>query len=361
MMSRVDEMFIEWNKKAKYEIGKSGVAWEKHERIPFSSPRLQYLTYGGIPADTGVLAEFSGPEGAGKTCAALDIVGNAQRKYPDRDAVFFDIEGTFDPVWATKLGVNCSQLKYVLPQEQYAELIFQYIIDLLEDAATNISVIVVDSIAALISKAAYDKDMDEQTMGGIARQLTLFCNKVTPLLRKKRCVLILINQVRDDMNSTYGGTVTPGGRGLKHACSLRLEFRRSDFFDESGNAVSTQAENPAGHFVKVKLLKTKICRPDRKVGTFSLRYLTGIDYISDLVDVGIKLGIFRQRGAYYYGSNVDGEEQSFQGKYKFISYIKENKDVEALYTDTINSLLTKEEEETDEALRQSIEGEHSDD
>lgn len=346
-MSGVDQIFQQWNRKAKYEIAKSGVAWQKVSRIPFSSPRLQYLTYGGIGSNS--LAEFSGPEGAGKTCAALDLVGNVQRLTPERDVVFFDVEGTFDSRWAAKLGVNIQKLKYVLPLEETAEQIFQMIIELLQADTTDISLIVVDSIATMISQQAYEKDMEQNTMGGIAKPLTLFCNKVCPLLRKKNCALILINQVRDDMNSMYGGTVTPGGRGLKHACSLRLEFRRSDFFDASGNVVSTAAENPSGHYVKVLLKKTKICRPDRKVGFFTLNYLDGIDYISDMIDVGLKLEVFSRAGAFYSAADENGELQKFQGKSKFYSWLQENKEVRDIYVDRINKLLCAEDDE-EEAL-----------
>ena len=346
-MSAVDQIFQQWNKKSKYEIAKSGVAWQKVERIPFSSPRCQYLCYGGIPSNG--LCEFSGPEGAGKTCAALDIAGNAQRLWPNRDVVFFDVEGTFDSRWAAKLGVNIQQLKYVLPLEETAEQIFQMIIELLQSPDTDISLIILDSIATLISQQAYEKDMEQNTMGGIAKPLTLFCNKVCPLLRKKNCSLIIINQVRDDMNSMYGGTVTPGGRGLKHACSLRLEFRRSDFIDASGNVVSSQAENPAGHYVKVLLKKTKICRPDRKVGFFTLNYLDGIDYVSDMIDVGLKLGIFTRSGAFYSAPDENGEIQKYQGKAKFYAWLKENVEMQRSYTDTINKLLCAEDDE-EEAL-----------
>lgn len=345
-MSRVDEMFSQWNKKMKYEFGRSGVGWERLERIPFSSPRLNYLTYGGI---TEGIIEFSGPEGAGKTCAALDLIGNVQRLHPTRDVVFMDVEGTFDSRWAAKLGVDIDAIKYMMPKEEYAEELFQIIIELLSDDDTDISMIVVDSIAAMVSKQQYEGDMDKSTYGGIAKPLTLFCNKVGPLLRKKHCALILINQVREDMNSMYGGTTTPGGRGLKHSCSLRLEFRRSDYFDEKGTVVSTQAENPAGHYVKVLLKKTKICRPDRKVGFFTLRYLTGIDYLSDMIDVGLKLNIFRQGGAWFYHYDEDGVEQKFNGKSKFYAYLQENPDVIELCKSRINQILTAEENE-EEAL-----------
>ena len=351
-MSAVDDIFKKWNKESKYEVAKSGVEWQDVVRIPFSSPRLSYLLYGGLPAIG--LSEFSGPEGAGKTLAALDIVANAQKKWPDRDVVWWDIETTFDSRWAAKQGVNIDKLKYVCPEEEYAETIFDMMVELLESPDTDISLMVLDSVAAMIPKQDYEKSQDQATMGGIARPLTRFCNRIAPLLRKKRCALIVINQVRDDMNSMYGGTVTPGGRGLKHTAVVRLEFRRSDFFDANGTVVSTQAENPAGHLVKVKVLKTKVCRPDRKVGFYTLNYLDGIDYVSDLMDVGVSVEVFTKKGAWYYAPDENGEIQGYQGKAKFRQYLVDNPDMLEKYVSTIDSVLTAQDNEEKARYIQSV-------
>lgn len=352
-MSAVDDIFKKWNNEKKYTIASSGVVWKDVERIPFSSTRASYCIYGGIPVRG--LSEFSGPEGAGKTLMAMDVVANAQKKWPERDCVWFDIEATFDSRWAALQGVNIDALKYVCPEEEYAEQIFEMIVQLLESNDTDISVIVLDSIAALISKDEYEKSQDKSAiMGGIAKPLTRFCNRVAPLLRKKNCAMIVINQVRDDMNSMYGGTVTPGGRGLRHTASVRIEFRRSDFIDESGNIISSQAENPAGHLVKMKVLKTKVCRPDRKVGFYTLKYLTGIDAIADLIDTGIKLGVFTRKGAWYYAPDSNGEIQGYNGKAKFYEYLKNNPDMASLYTDQLNKELTAQDDEEKARYVQSI-------
>lgn len=353
-MSRVDELFKKINSKAKYELCKSSVSWEPVERIPFSSPRVNYSIYGGLPL--GSVTEIFGGEGAGKTTTCLDVVANAQMKYPSRDVIYVDVEGTFDSRWADTLGVNVSNLKYVAPKEETAEQIFQIIIDLLSDEATDIVLIVIDSLAPMISQQAFEKDMEGSTYGGISKPLTLFGNKVAPLLRKKNCALVAINQIRDDMNSMYGGTTTPGGKAFRHLASVRLECRRSDYFDANGNSVSTTAENPAGHFVKIRVAKTKICRPDRKVGFYSLNYLTGIDKVLDLVDVGVKLGVFRQGGAWYYCCDENGEEVKFQGKTKFRDYLETNPEFYKIQEERINELLLPETDiKRSEEIRQIIE------
>ena len=353
-MSRVDELFKSLNKKSGYEIAKSGVHWEPVERIPFSSARANYMLYGGLPL--GSVTEIFGENGSGKTLTSLDLVANAQKYYPDRDVIFVDVEGTFDPRWADTLGVDVDKLKYLSPREETAEQIFQIILDLLSDNDTDISLIVLDSLAPMVSQQAYEKDMEGSTYGGISKPLTLFGNKVAPLLRKKNCAFIGINQVRDDMNSMYGGKVTPGGQGWRHLTSVRLECRRSDFFDANGNVVSTSAENPAGHYVKLRVAKTKICRPDRKVGFYALNYLTGIDKVLDLIDVGTKIGIFRQSGAWYYAYDENGEEVKFQGKSKFRQYLDENEEFYKLQESRINDqLLSEDDVKKSDELRQKLE------
>lgn len=355
-MATIDDIFKKWNKDAKYELAKSGVSWEKMERIPLTSPRASYLVYGGI-ARIG-LTELSGSEGAGKSLLALDICANAQKKYPEEDVVWFDIETTFDSRWAALQGVDIQKIKYVCPQEEYAEDILQMVIDLLESPDTNISVIVIDSVAALIPKQDYEKQMDQATMGGIAKPLTRFCNRVAPLLRKKKCALIVINQVREDMNSMYPSEQTPGGRALKHTAVMRLQLRRAEFIDEAGNVTSYQAENPAGHIVKIKVLKTKVSRPDRKVGFYTLRYLTGVDAVADMIEVGVKLGIFKQSGAWYYAPDENGEVQGYQGKAKFRAYLEENDEMREVFWNKMNETLSKEDDEEEAAyLKGIMEGE----
>ncbi len=352
-MAAIDDIFKKWNKDKGYQIASDGVEWQDVERIPFSSPRLNYILRGGAPA-VGI-TELSGPESAGKSLIALDLVSNAQKKWPDKDTVWFDIETGFDSRWAALQGVNINKLKYVAPEMESAESIFDMIIQLLSSPDTDMSVIVLDSIAALIPKSEFEKEQtDSAVIGGIAKPLTRFCNRVAPLLRHKHCALIMINQVRDDMNSMYGGVVTPGGRGARHAALVRLEVRRSDFFDENGNVVSSQAENPAGHKIKVKVLKTKVCKPDRKVGFCTLVYRTGLDVIADVAEVGTLLGMFQKKGAWIYAPDENGEIQGYQGKAKFREYLDNNPEMLSLYQQRIDEMLTASDDEEKENYYKSI-------
>lgn len=327
-MPSLEEVLKQVNKELKSEVCKVGLDFPEVTRIPFSSPRLNYMTYGGIPI--GRLIEFAGEEGGGKTTTALDIVKNAQQMFPDKKVLYIDIERTLDCEWAQKLGVDTDSLILFSPDGQDAEQIFETCLNIINTG--EISVAVVDSLAAMVSEQAYNKTISEKTYGGISSALTQFSKKAIPICARTKCVLIGINQMRDDMNSTYGGAVTTGGRAWRHNCSVRMEFRKSDYIDERGTSLSRGCENPAGHLVKVLLLKSKVCRLDRKLGTYTLKYLSGIDYISDIIELALKYNIIQASGAWYTLINPetgeilqeDGVDLKFQGKAKVREFLSSN-------------------------------------
>lgn len=337
-MSRLDSLIKEINKEYKEEIAFNGndAALRKYELVPFSSPRLNYMLYGGLPM--GRMIEFAGAERSGKTTTALDMVKQCQIKFEEeakknktekRRVCFVDAENTFDVDWATKLGVKVKDLLLIKPQEQYAEQIFEIMKTVIETG--EVGLIVLDSVAQLVSKSAFEEDIEKKQYGGIAMSLTKFCNIVVPLLGKYNCMCIMINQVREDLNNPYNEFITPGGRGFKHNCSVRLMFQQGNFIDVNNKELTRGAENPAGNLVKVKIEKSKVCRSDRRVGFYTLNYLNGIDYISDTIDVLMQLGAILQRGSYYDIINPQtGEvlyEEKIQGKPNLIKVIKENKDL----------------------------------
>ena len=337
-MGRLDSLIKEINKEYKEEIAFNGndAALRKYELVPFSSPRLNYMLYGGLPM--GRMIEFAGAERSGKTTTALDMVKQCQIKFEEeakknktekRRVCFVDAENTFDVDWATKLGVKVKDLLLIKPQEQYAEQIFEIMKTVIETG--EVGLIVLDSVAQLVSKSAFEEDIEKKQYGGIAMSLTKFCNIVVPLLGKYNCMCIMINQVREDLNNPYNEFITPGGRGFKHNCSVRLMFQQGNFIDVNNKELTRGAENPAGNLVKVKIEKSKVCRSDRRVGFYTLNYLNGIDYISDTIDVLMQLGAILQRGSYYDIINPQtGEvlyEEKIQGKPNLIKVIKENKDL----------------------------------
>lgn len=326
------------NKACKSSVCQEGLKFDDVKRIPFSSPRLNYMTYGGIPI--GRIIEFAGEEGGGKTTTALDLVAHAQRMFPDKQVLYVDVERTLDAEWAQKLGVDVDSLILFSPDEQTAEEIMEWTKKLVETG--SVSLCVLDSLAAMVSAQAYSKTIEDRTYGGISMALTLFSKQMIPVCARTGCTMIGINQVRDDMNSTYGGTTTTGGRAWRHNCSVRMTFQKSDYLDDKGNSIPRACENPVGHLVKVALVKSKVCKLDRKVGFYTLKYLSGIDYISDIIDLAIKAGLINAAGAWYSILDSDGNVAQnegvalkFQGRAKLHQFLSENDD----WTDEINEQI----------------------
>lgn len=341
-MASLEDVMRDVNKKFKSSIVNQGMVFTKIERIPFSSPRLNYMTYGGIPC--GRIVEFFGDEGGGKTTTALDLVRGAQKKFPDKKVIYIDIERTLDLEWATKLGVDVSKLVLVTPDEQTAEQIFEIAKSLVETG--DASLCVMDSLGAMVSAQAYEKTIEDRTYGGIAIALTLFSKEMIPICARTGCTLVGINQMRDDMNSSYGGGTTTGGRAWRHNCSVRMQFIKSDYIDDKGVSISRGCENPAGNFVKVSMVKSKVCKLDRKIGFYTLKYLDGIDAVADTIDVAIKEGLVNQAGAWFTivdtqtGELVkfDEKELKFQGKAKLRDFLVSEP---ACYDELYDALLLK--------------------
>lgn len=320
----------EVNKKFKAPVCQTGLKFEDVRRIPFSSPRLNYMTYGGIPV--GRIVEFAGEEGGGKTTTALDLVAHAQKLFPEKQVLYVDVERTLDAEWAQKLGVDIDNLILFSPDEQTAEEIMEAVKTIVDTG--DVSLCVVDSLAAMVSAQAYSKTIEDRTYGGISMALTLFSKEMIPICARTGCTMIGINQVREDMNSTYGGTTTTGGRAWRHNCSVRMTFQKSDYLDEKGNSIPRNSENPVGHLVKVALVKSKVCKLDRKVGFYTLKYMTGIDYISDIIDLAIKAGIVNAAGAWFSIVDENGEVckkddtvLKFQGRARLHEFLQNNVDI----------------------------------
>lgn len=304
MGSKLDELIKEVNKNAKEEIMTVGLNDFAYKRIPFTSPRMNYCTFGGLPV--GKITEFYGEEHGGKTTSALDIIANYQHSGDDRAVLYVDAENTLDVDWAKKIGVDVDDMIIIQPKSQSAEEIFDIVCDAVDTGEVGLWVL--DSIGALMSKQELEKSMEERTYGGISLSLTKFGKKIEMLMQRHKCTGIGINQMRDDMNSQWGGQTTPGGKAWKHFCSVRLQFSRGKFIDAKGNELTRSAENPAGNIVLMSMTKNKTCPPTRRTGFYTLNYLEGIDYLKDLVDVAIKYGVIDKRGAWFSIQNPDTGE-----------------------------------------------------
>lgn len=296
----LDEVIKKINKDAGADIVGYGIPKRDYTRIPFTSPRMNYCTYGGIP--TGRIIEFFGEEGGGKTTSALDIVGNYQRMQANEEhpkkVVYFDNENTLDVEWAAKLGVDVDSLILIQPEEQNAEELLEDVLDMMRTGEVGLAVI--DSIAVLVSAQAMDKTVADKTYAGISMALTTFGNKANMLCKQHDCTVIGINQLRDDLAAMYGNaTKTPGGRGWKHLCSVRLQFTKGAFIDEKGNEIKRSSESPAGNKVLMSMVKNKTCPSNRRGGYYTIDYANGIDYLADLLEVAIKYDLIQQHGAWF--------------------------------------------------------------
>lgn len=261
--------------------------------LSLGSPSADFCIYGGIPE--GRIVEFCGPEGSGKTTNAFLVAASYQRteieRNPDnpRCIVLLDNEGTADPVWAKKLGYNMDAdapvpTVIIRPEAQSAEEIFDMALDMLKTG--EVGLLIFDSIATLVPMQISEESMEKQQMGGIAKALTRFANTAVGLLRKHKATLIGINQVRENISGYGDPLMTPGGRAWKHQCSMRIMFKRGDFFDADGNKLAKKdAQSPAGHIIELYVLKTKTCKWDRKLGYMHLNYTKGIDIITDTIEV----------------------------------------------------------------------------
>lgn len=311
--------------------------------LSLGSPSLDFCIYGGVPE--GRIVEFSGPEGSGKTTNAFLAAASYQRaevkRNPEnpRSIVFLDNEGTLDREWAAKMGYDISEdatvpTILIRPEAQSAEEIFDMALDMLKTG--EVGLLIFDSIATLVPMQIADESMEKQQMGGIAKALTRFANTAIGLLRKYKATLIAINQVRENIGGYGPALSTPGGRAWKHACSMRLMFKRGAFFDEDGNELTTSAESPAGHIIDMAVLKTKTCRWDRKLGHAHLNYTRGVDIVQDTIDVALHLGFIDNSAQGMYklvdpetGAlmiDEDGNEIKIRGKKNVATYFREHTD-----------------------------------
>ena len=326
MGQMLDEIMKNVNKANKEEIFTKGLSEFSYQRIPFTSPRMNYCTYGGLPI--GKLVEFYGEEHGGKTTTALDIIANYQNMFPDKDVLFIDAENTLDVDWAQKLGVDVDKLYIIQPKSQSAEELFEIICNAVDSGEVGLWVL--DSIGVLVSSQELEKTMEDKTYGGISKPLTLFAKRIEMLMQRHKCTGIGINQIREDMNSQWGGTTTPGGKAWKHCCAVRMEFRRGKFIDDKGNELTRSAENPAGNIVMMSMTKNKTCPPTRRTGFYTLNYEAGIDYLKDLIDVAIKYGVIDKHGAWFDIVNTDtGEilEGKMQGQSKVVEKLENDQDL----------------------------------
>lgn len=270
------------------------------------------LGVGGLPR--GRVVEVFGPEASGKTTLTLQVLAQAQKA--GGTCAFIDAEHAMDPTYAAALGVNIDDL--IISQPDYGEQGLDITEMLLRSGAVD--VVVVDSVAALVPKAELEGDMGDAHVGLQARLMSQALRKLTSLVHKTGAILIFINQVRHKIGGLPFASkeTTTGGNALKFYASVRLDVRRI--------ATLKKNDKPFGNRVAVKVVKNKVAPPFTRVEV-DLIFGKGISRELDLLEMALKVGAFRQSGAWFFF----GEEKVAQGRDNCVAKLQESEFFDQVY------------------------------
>jgi recombination protein RecA len=249
------------------------------------------LGVGGFPR--GRVVEIFGPESSGKTTLTLTVIAQAQKR--GGLAAFIDVEHALDPQYAKKLGVNLDDL--LVSQPSSGEEALRICETLIRSNALD--VIVVDSVAALVTKAELEGEIGDTTVGAQARLMSAALRKLTALISKARTICIFTNQIREKIGVMFGNPeTTPGGKALKFYSSVRVDIRRI-------GAIKVADGTVTGNRTKVKIVKNKVAPPFTEA-EFDIMYNEGISSTGALLDLALEKGIVEKRGSWlsYKGSQL---------------------------------------------------------
>ena len=254
------------------------------DAIPTGSMTLDMaLGIGGVPR--GRIVEIYGPESSGKTTVALSILAQAQKM--DGEVAFIDVEHALDPVYAQALGVNIDNL--LVSQPDSGEQALEIAEALIRSGA--IDVIVLDSIAAMTTRAEIDGEMGDLHVGQLARLMSQAMRKLTAAISKSNCVAIFINQIREKIGVMYGNPeTTPGGRALKFYSSVRIEVRKGEVIKSGTDII--------GASTRCKIVKNKVAPPFKEC-EFDLMYGSGISRTGEVLDLAVDLDIIKKGGSWF--------------------------------------------------------------
>ncbi|MBQ4263855.1 MAG: recombinase RecA [Bacilli bacterium] len=267
----------------------------------------QALGVGGYPK--GRIVEIFGPESSGKTTIALHAIAEVQ-KIGGR-AAFIDAEHALDPVYAKKLGVDIDEL--LLSQPDTGEQALEICEALVRSEA--MSIIVIDSVAALVPRAEIEGEMGDSHVGLQARLMSQALRKLSGVINKTNTICIFINQLREKVGVMFGNPeTTPGGRALKFYSTIRMDVRRSEAIKVGSELI--------GNKTTVKVVKNKVA-PPFKSAEVDIMYGEGISREGEVIDVASNIGIVDKSGAWF---SYKGEKIG-QGKENVKLFLKQNKDI----------------------------------
>ena len=265
------------------------------------------LGIGGLPK--GRVIEIYGPESSGKTTLTLHSVAEEQKK--GGVCAFVDAEHALDPQYAKKLGVNLDEL--LISQPDTGEQALEIVDTLVRSGA--VSLVVVDSVAALTPKSELEGDMGDHSVGVHARLMSQAMRKLTSSISRSKCMVIFINQIRMKIGVMFGSPeTTTGGNALKFYSSVRLDIRRIGQIKDKDEVV--------GNTTRVKVVKNKVAPPFKQV-EFDIMYGEGISKMGELIDLGVKAGVVDKSGAWF----SYGDERIGQGRENAKNFLRENPDI----------------------------------
>ena len=275
------------------------------------------LGIGGLPK--GRIVEIYGPESSGKTTLTLHCVAEEQKK--GGVCAFVDAEHALDPQYAKKLGVDLDEL--LISQPDTGEQALEITDTLVRSGA--VSMVVVDSVAALTPKSELEGDMGDHNVGVQARLMSQAMRKLTGSISRSNCMVIFINQIRMKIGVMFGSPeTTTGGNALKFYSSVRLDIRRIGAIKDRDEVV--------GNATRVKVVKNKVAPPFKQV-EFDIMYGEGISKNGELLDLGVKAGVVEKSGAWYSYQ----EERIGQGRENAKIFLKENPNIALSMEDKIRA------------------------
>ena len=323
----------------------------KYEVIPTGSIALDYyLGCGGLPE--GRIHEIWGPESAGKSTLSAIMLREAQRKHPNKAVAIIDVEHRTDLAWLIQHGLQLGSTRFYLVKPTTAEDVADQLKDICKSGL--FSAVVVDSVGAMLAKAAHEKDAVDSTMGKDAQVVTRMVKLNAAMAELHSTTIILINQVR--ANFSYGGdTTTGGGFALKHASTIKLFVKRASGDDSRLKMKIDDEERIVGYKVSVKIERNSVAPAYRTASFFLVTVPTekygpvGIDRVDEAVSVGLLSGVIQQGGAWY--TTPDG--QRYQGRESMIDALRQRPEtVEMIRSKALETMADsvhaeKTEEESD--------------
>ena len=308
LATAVEQIEKQYGKGAVMRLGENASMNVEHIRTGSLALDMA-LGIGGIPK--GRIVEIYGPESSGKTTVALHCVAEAQKA--GGTAAFIDVEHALDPVYAKNLGVDIDAL--LVSQPDSGEQALEIAEALVRSGA--IDIIVIDSVAALVTRAEIEGEMGDSHVGQLARLMSQAMRKLTGALSKSNCCAIFINQLREKIGVLYGNPeTTTGGRALKFYASVRIDIRKIDTLKNGSEMIGTRT--------RARVVKNKVA-PPFKEAEFDVMYGKGISKEGEIVDMGVTFEVLKRSGAwFYYGENRLG-----QGRDNVKQLLLDNKELAA--------------------------------